>query len=237
MTTSARLAALSDRGRVSDHNEDCYATHDDLWIVADGMGGHASGEVASRVAVDSVVRSLGAMAPGQALADQLRDAVAGARGALLDHVRATPQDAGMGTTLVTAARRGDELAVAWVGDSRAYLLEGDQLRSLTNDHNVAEEMLALGMIDAEQARTHPGQYRLTRALSGDSDIDATPDALTVPARGRLLLCSDGLNGELSSDTIGRLLGEADPETAARALVHAALDAGGRDNITVVVVDL
>lgn len=131
----------------------------------------------------------------------------------------------MGTTLVTAARRGDELAVAWVGDSRAYLLEGDQLRSLTNDHNVAEEMLALGMIDAEQARTHPGQYRLTRALSGDSDIDATPDALTVPARGRLLLCSDGLNGELSSDTIGRLLGEADPETAARALVHAALDAG------------
>lgn len=237
MTTSARHAALSDRGRVSDHNEDASAAQDDLWVVADGMGGHASGEVASQVAVEAVVRHVSAAARKGAdpLTDVLADAIVAAGGAVIDRARQDPGDAGMGTTVVAAARREDELAVAWVGDSRAYLLDGDTLRCLTQDHNVAQEMLALGMIDAEQARTHPGQYRLTRAVSDGTD--ATPDVVCAPARGRLLLCSDGLNGELSDDRIGRLLGEGDPETAARALVHAALDEGARDNVTVVVVDL
>ncbi|AKT51843.1 PP2C family protein-serine/threonine phosphatase [Arsenicicoccus sp. oral taxon 190] len=239
MTTTARQAARSDRGRVSDHNEDAFALDDDLWVVADGMGGHASGEIASEVAVEAVlhVAGGGAVRGPADLADLLADAVVGARGAVVDRARQDPASAGMGTTLVVAGRRDDTVGVAWVGDSRAYLLHEGRLMLVSSDHNVAQEMLALGMIDAEQARTHPGQYQLTRAVTDDSVSDATPDVVTVPARGRLLLCSDGLNGELADATIARLLGEGDPETAARALVDAALDEGGRDNITVVVVDL
>lgn len=239
MTTSERCAALTDRGRVSDHNEDSVAVTDDLWVVADGMGGHASGEVASSTAVEAVLRhaSADAIRSAGSLPDLVVDAVVAARGAVVDQARQDPARAGMGTTVVVAARRSDELAVAWVGDSRAYLLVDGALTRLTRDHNVAEEMVTLGMIDAEQARTHPGQYTLTRAVTDAGVSDGTPDVVSVPARGRLLLCSDGLNGELSDASIAALLARGDAEAAARALLHAALDEGARDNVTVVVVDL
>lgn len=240
MTTSQRHAALTDRGRVSDHNEDAYAVEDDLWVVADGMGGHAGGEVASQVAVDAVVRMAGGGAVGRSedVRGLLEDAVAAARGAVVDRARQDPVTAGMGTTLVVAARGADgQLVVAWVGDSRAYLLVDGELVALTSDHNVAQEMVDLGMITLEQARTHPGQYRITRAITDDLHGDATPGVAVVPATGRLLLCSDGLNGELDDARIATLLADQDPGTATRALVHEALDAGGRDNVTVVVVDL
>ncbi len=216
-------AAATHTGRVRDGNEDAYATSPTTWVVADGMGGHSGGEVAARVAAEAAL-----------LAEPER-AVAQAHRAVLDATTRELPD--MGTTLVHATLVGDELQVRWAGDSRAYLLDGGGLRRLTADHNQAEELFAAGHISAEQARVHPGQYRLTRALGLGRGPAPEPALVTVPAAGRLLLCTDGLNSELDDDEVAALLGRGTPEQACRALVDAAVEAGGRDNVTVVVVDL
>lgn len=220
-------AAATDTGRVREGNEDAYALSSSTWVVADGMGGHVGGEVAARAAADA------------ALAAEAADAVAVAHAAVL--AATTPDLADMGTTLVHAtlvdAAGGRELQVRWAGDSRAYLLDGEGLRQLTRDHNQAEELLAEGHLTAEQARVHPGQYRLTRALGLGRPAAPEPGEVTVPARGRLLLCTDGLTSELPDDAVAALLADGAPDDVARRLVGAAVEAGGRDNVTVVVVDL
>ncbi|MCW2777673.1 MAG: hypothetical protein JWN17_1398, partial [Frankiales bacterium] len=213
----------TDTGRVRDGNEDAYALSASTLVVADGMGGHAGGEVAARAAADA------------ALAAEPEQAVQAAHAAVL--AVTTDELADMGTTLVHAVLVEDALQVRWAGDSRAYLLGPDGLQQLTRDHNQAEELLAAGHLSADQARVHPGQYRLTRALGLGRTAAPEQDEVQVPAVGRLLLCTDGLNGELDDDAVAGLLGEGDPETAARRLVEAAVEAGGRDNVTVVVVDL
>ena len=216
-------AAATDTGRVREGNEDAYALTPSTWVVADGMGGTSGGELAARAAADA------------ALAAEPSQAVEAAHRAVL--AVTTDEHPDMGTTLVHAVLVGDELQVRWAGDSRAYLLDDDGLQQLTRDHNQAEELLAAGQLSPQQARTHPGQYRLTRALGLGRRTAPQADTVTVPARGRLLLCTDGLNGELDDAQVAELLGHGDPEQAARALVEAAVDAGGRDNVTVVVVDL
>jgi protein phosphatase len=216
-------AAATHTGRVRDGNEDAYAISPSAWVVADGMGGHSGGEVAARAAADA------------ALEAEPDDVVAVAHRAVL---AATTEDLyDMGTTLVHAVLLDEQLQVHWAGDSRAYLLDGDGLHLLTSDHNQAEELRAQGHLTEEQARTHPGQYRLTRALGLGRPTPPEPGVVCVPARGRLLLCSDGLTSELDDAAVGALLAEGTPEDAARALVDSAVEAGGRDNVTVVVVDL
>ena len=220
MTTAA---AATHTGRVRDGNEDAYAVSASTWVVADGMGGHSGGEVAARAAADA------------ALVAEPAEAVAAAHAAVL---AATTEDLyDMGTTLVHATLVADRLEVRWAGDSRAYLLDDDGLHQLTRDHNQAEELLAQGHLTEEQARVHPGQYRLTRALGLGRQQPPEPGEVVVPARGRLLLCSDGLTSEVDDEGVAVLLAARDPETAARDLVEAAVEAGGRDNVTVVVVDL
>ncbi|MCW2606851.1 MAG: hypothetical protein JWO60_1544, partial [Frankiales bacterium] len=162
-------------------------------------------------------------------------AVRAAHAAVLE---ATTEDlADMGTTLVHATLVDDQLQVRWAGDSRAYLLGPDGLQQVTRDHNQAEELLAAGHLTAEQARVHPGQYRLTRALGLGRPTPPEPGEVVVPAVGRLLLCTDGLTSELDDDAVALLLADGQPEQAAARLVEAAVAAGGRDNVTVVVVDL
>lgn len=220
-------AAATDTGRVRDGNEDAYALSSSTWVVADGMGGHVGGEVAARAAADA------------ALAAEPAEAVAQAHGAVI--AATTAELADMGTTLVHATLvegvDGRELQVRWAGDSRAYLLDDDGMRALTRDHNQAEELLAQGHLTPEQARVHPGQYRLTRALGLGRPTPPEPGEVTVAARGRLLLCTDGLTSELPDDAVAALLADGEPDDVARRLVEAAVDAGGRDNVTVVVVDL
>ena len=217
-------AAATDIGCVRDGNEDAYALSTSAWVVADGMGGHAGGELAARAAADA------------ALAAEPAEAVARAHAAVL--AVTTPELADMGTTLVHAVLlAGAELQVRWAGDSRAYLLDGDGLRQLTRDHNQAEQLLADGHITAEQARVHPGQYRLTRALGLGRPTPPEAGEVSVPARGRLLLCTDGLTSEVDDDAVAVLLAGGEPDDVARRLVQAAVEAGGRDNVTVVVVDL
>lgn len=216
-------AAATHTGRVRDGNEDAWAMSGSAWVVADGMGGHSGGEVAARAAADA------------ALAADPAHAVEVAHRAVLDAT--TPQLADMGTTLVHAVLVDGDLQVHWAGDSRAYLLDAGGLHPLTRDHNQAEELRALGHLTDEQARVHPGQYRLTRALGLGRPVSPEAGAVTVAAHGRLLLCSDGLTSELDDDAVARLLAAGEPDEAARRLVDSAVDAGGRDNVTVVVVDL
>lgn len=235
MTTSGpRSAAMTSVGRVRDRNEDAYGSTDQAWVVADGLGGHAGGEVASQLAVQA---ALGMLAqPADDPVSALQAGYQAASDAITSYAAEHPALADMATTMVAAAWSAtDGLHVANVGDSRAYLLTGGQFHQVTRDDNVAEELFARGALTAEQARTHPGQYHLTRALGLG---EWAPTVHHVPSpEGRLLLCSDGLNSEVPDDVIGRLLGGGTPEQACERLVEAALAAGGSDNITVVVVDL
>lgn len=231
MTGSASLTHV---GRVRSANEDSVLLSEDLWVVADGLGGHEGGEHASRVAAETVVE----LTVPEDGADSLVAAIRTAHERVVERGRELGFP-GMGTTVVAASRRAGagEVAVAWVGDSRAYLLHDGELRPLTTDHNEAAEMVRRGYLSVEQARVSPAQAWLTRSLGAGHPETPEVDTVTIPARGRLLLCSDGLTAELDDERIRGLLAEGDPEEASEALVRAALDEGGSDNVTVVVVDL
>ncbi len=230
---STPFAAVTHVGQVRTNNEDAWGCRHELWVVADGMGGHAGGEVASRLAVDTVLAGLDGATRHEAT---IIGAYGDAHRAVLD--AADGDLAGMGTTLVLAGRDGSDVLVANVGDSRAYLLTGAGLSQLTTDDNEAELLSARGAITAEQARVHPGQYILTASLGGWNGPAPVPvvQRLAEPV-GRLMLCSDGLNGELDDAQIAAGLLEGTPDQAAHRLVEAAVAAGGRDNVTVLVVDL
>ena len=235
MTTSGpSSAAVTSVGRVRDGNEDAYGAINHAWVVADGLGGHAGGEVASEIAVQAALGVLEQSTDDPvALMQTAYQAASEGIAAYAARHRAL---ADMATTMVAATwSAADGLYVGNVGDSRAYLLTGGRLAQITRDDNVAEELLARGALTAEQARAHPGQYQLTRAL-GLGDWTPTVHHLTSP-EGRLLLCSDGLNSEVPDEVIGRLLGGGNVQDACDQLVEAALAAGGSDNVTVVVVDL
>lgn len=229
------------RGCVRADNEDAFECSERVWVVADGLGGHPGGEVASAVAAAAALHHLRTI-PDPISAGDAGAALAGAVVAAHDAVRAQGREQrlyrAMGTTLVAAVVAADgSVQIGSVGDSRAYFLTGERLRQLTRDDNVAEEMLAAGEIDADEARTHRGQFMLTKALIADDEQNYAPQLASVDGPGRLLLCSDGLNAELTDAEIAGLLSEGDLEAAADALVEAALDAGGSDNVTVVLIDL
>ena len=217
-------------GRVRSNNEDAYAVADDAWAVGDGLGGHAGGEVASSAAVEAVMQAL---AEGQ----EFPEAFATAHAAILevaDHHQGLDD---LGTTLVAARRDGDGVRVCNIGDSRAYLLAGGELTRITVDDNYAQALLDRGEITADEARVHPGRFWLNKALGLGDRAAPRPALYEVPAHsGRLLLCSDGLNSEVPDHEIARLLAEGPPQDVCDALVEAALEAGGRDNVTVVVLD-
>jgi protein phosphatase len=226
--------AATSTGRVRRVNEDSYLAAPPLFAVADGMGGHDAGEVASAVAIDVLAR----YARGGPLSvDAVLAALDEANRAVIGRGEADR----MGTTvtglasLVTPA--GSQLMVFNVGDSRVYRLAGDQFGQLTVDHSEVQELVLAGAITPEQARSHPRRNIVTRALG--SDFVVRPDHWLLPplAGDRYLVCSDGLTGELTDEEILPLLLADDPQQAAEALVAAADEAGGHDNTTVIVVDV
>ncbi len=235
---AATLGYQSDVGRVRHHNEDSFAVRDDLglWVVADGMGGAAAGEVASGIAVDVIAREVEAGA-------DLESAIAEANRSIVDAAEAGQGRAGMGSTVVAARLDGRDYTVAWVGDARAYLW-GDGLRRLSRDHSRVQELLDAGMIDAEQARLHPQRSVITRVLGGPDGTAAEVEKISGslrPGQG-LLLCSDGLTSEVGDEEIARVLSgnlaaNGQGQAAAERLVSLALDHGGADNVTVVLVGL
>jgi protein phosphatase len=237
--TVLRAGSATDVGRVRNTNQDRLIAEDNLFAVADGMGGHVGGEVAAGLAVDALRAAF--------LQDEsvsgLRHAVAVANGAVWNRSQHDDDLRGMGTTLTAAALTvgsdgRDVLGLANVGDSRAYLLSGGRVAQITADHSLAEEKVRQGELTEAEAAVHPHRHILTRALGVTPDVEVDLWEVHVRTGDRLLLCSDGLSNELDLATIGQMLSATrDPRRAARALVKAANDHGGGDNITVVVIDV
>ncbi|WP_146910118.1 PP2C family protein-serine/threonine phosphatase [Arenimonas daejeonensis] len=222
---------LSHVGLRRELNEDTYYGDAELglWLVADGMGGHEFGEVASALARDAVVREVRA---GRSLAEAIRRADED----IIRHSRQRAESLPMGTTMVALRIKDNRFELAWVGDSRAYLWNG-QLRQLSSDHSYVQELIDSGAITAEQARAHPHRNVVTQALGVTDPQNLKVETLSgeLRAGNQLLLCSDGLTEEVDDASIAALLGKADftAQECVDHLVSAALDGGGSDNVTVV----
>jgi serine/threonine protein phosphatase PrpC len=230
---------VTDAGKVRQNNEDALLVGDGkdetLFVVADGIGGFEAGEVASSLAVE-VLKDLQPEEPFEAaIGEANRRIVAAGRG--------DEKLSGMGTTVVAirfgGTQREPVAEVAHVGDSRAYLMRGGDMRPITEDHSLVAELVRSGDLTRDQAAEHPQKNLITRALGADEEVDVDTAVLPVEAGDRILLCSDGLSDMVPEGGISLILAESpeDPEKAARGLLSAALDAGGNDNITVVVVDV
>jgi protein phosphatase len=228
--------AGTDVGRTRSGNEDSYVCGRTVFAVADGLGGHQGGEVASAAAVEPLAALDGReFADPAEAAEALAGAIAKANSAILDQASGNPSLWGMGTTVTAAAVAGDYLQLAHVGDSRAYLLREGTLAQLTTDHTVVGELVRRGRLTPEQAAIHPERSILTRAVGLDPRVPVdTPDPVELRDGDQVLLCSDGLTEAVDDDRIIELLSaSADGEAACRSLIDAANAAGGPDNITVV----
>ncbi len=233
-SSGAFYGGCSDVGHVREHNEDSILLAAPLFAVADGMGGHEAGEVASEIAI----QTLAEMTPEHLDAIGLEQAVVAAN---LNVMRAPSQGVGrdgMGTTLTAAMVENERLLVAQVGDSRAYLLHEGIMQQITRDHSLMADMIESGQITEEEARFHPNRSVITRAIGSDPYMRPDIYELNVVAGDRLLLCSDGLNTMLEDREIAYILSSvSNPQKCCEELVKAALRAGGHDNVTVVVVDI
>ena len=204
-----------------------------LFIVADGMGGHAAGDLASRVCVETVVDSIGTSSKRQPAAI-LREAIAKANAAVLKKAAQKPDYAGMGTTIVAAVIDGNTLTVANVGDSRLYLIDDDRIDQITQDHSLVAEMVRSGRLTREQMRDHPEKNIITRAVGGEETVEADLFDVGMRKGDVILLCSDGLTNMVEDEQIFRIIRrERTLKEAGQKLIQAANSAGGRDNISVV----
>ncbi len=229
-------AHATDPGRVRDHNEDALvdSCEGGVWAVADGMGGHAEGHVAS-AAVARALDQVGRVRGLDGLVDAARDALARVNRELRERARLHPSGDVIGSTVVTLLGAGDRLACLWAGDSRAYQYRDGRLLAITHDHNVLEELLANGQLDPAQAAGFEGGNALTRAVGGAEELELDEVRLDYGPGDLYLLCSDGLTKELSEAEIAMVLTEPDLQRACDALVARALAHGGRDNVTAVLV--
>jgi serine/threonine protein phosphatase PrpC len=235
-----KVAAKSDTGRVRTNNEDCLLVDEPLGllVVADGMGGHAGGEVASAIAVSAIATYVkdhtARPEPADRTAVLLQTAIRTADEAIRTHARVRRELHGMGTTVVVALCQGEQVHIAHVGDSRAYLLRHGELRQLTEDHSVVAELIKAGHLTPRRARSHPLRHQITRSLGGREAV-ADLHAITWQGGDYLLLCSDGLTTMLEDDQIAGLIlqGGPDLQAACEALVARANAHGGVDNVTVI----
>ena len=231
MLRAAETTCKTDTGRQRRDNEDSAFARAPVFVVADGMGGAQAGEVASRIAVEAFEQGLpDSGSPEERLAARVREA----NQQIYERSRADRGRAGMGTTLTAAYVDDTHVAIAHVGDSRAYLFRDGTLQRLTQDHSLVDELVRRGKLTEEQAAEHPQRSIITRALGPEPDVEV--DTWTYPARAGdvVLLCSDGLTSMISEERVKATLAEHENlDDAADALIREANEAGGRDNITVV----
>ncbi len=250
----ASWAARTDVGRRRSHNEDCYCARPELglFVVADGMGGHAAGEVAAQLAVEAisgVVEATAALGADDAWpvpfdaalgrgGNRLRAGFDRANRRIADRAAAAAELRGMATTAVAVLTADPGGALAHVGDSRAYLCRAGGLTRLTRDHSWVEDQVREGRMTETAARAHPWRHFVTRALTGEPGVEADAEDLALRPGDRLLLCSDGLSSVLPDPEIGDVAsGRADRQAACDELVRLVNARGGPDNVTVVMIDV
>jgi PPM family protein phosphatase len=237
-----RAGMLSDRGLVHEKNEDACLVDVErgLFAVADGVGGQPAGDVAARLTIDrlpDLVESAVRGRPPEDVGAAVSEAVVELSAAVQAEAATRPELEGMAATVVMALVDGEIAHVVHVGDSRAYLTRGGRLHRLTNDHSLAAELVQSGVISADEANNHPFAHSITQAIGLPADLEPAVLALELVPGDRLLLCSDGLTDMVAEDGIAAILtAGADPVATCHGLVEAANGAGGKDNITVVVVD-
>ncbi|MGF1663397.1 MAG: PP2C family protein-serine/threonine phosphatase [Kineosporiaceae bacterium] len=238
MAIALHYAARSDVGLIRANNQDSGYAGPHLLVVADGMGGHAGGDIASSLAVAELAGLDGESLGAQEAQGRLNAALRAANARLLDRVLGEPVLAGMGTTVTAVLRAGNRLILAHIGDSRAYLLRDGRLHQVTSDHTYVQRLVSEGSLTPEEAEHHPQRSVLLRVLTGEHGDE--PDLSVREGRpgDRLLLCSDGLSGVVSFETIEDTLAQGgDPAATAQRLVQLALRGGGPDNVTVIVADV
>ncbi len=230
----AFFGSRTEVGHVREHNEDSLVAVPPLFAVADGMGGHEAGEVASEIAINTITE----LAPTCADADALARAVVAAN---LNVIKAPAKGIGregMGTTLTAAILEGERLIIAQVGDSRAYLLHQGKLQQLTRDHSLMADMIEAGQLTEAEARVHPNRSVITRAIGSDPHMQPDIYELNVETGDRILLCSDGICTMIEDPQIESIMAHThSAQECADKLVAAALQAGGYDNATAVVIDV
>lgn len=227
-------ATATHKGRVRENNEDAIfpassgeSADEVVLIVADGMGGHVAGEVASRIAINAAAST----------EVEAADRVASGNRAIREEVARDPSLEGMGTTMTLLHVQDGVAHLAHVGDSRAYMLRDNRLAQLTDDHTVAAEYVAMGQMSADEAAGHPQRHMLTRTLGLTRFVNIDEDTVELEPGDRLLICSDGLTEMVKDDRIAKTMTHGSPEEVAWELVELANQAGGVDNISVVVLEV
>lgn len=235
------ITAHTDVGKRKDTNEDAVETESfgstHLLVVADGMGGHAAGDVASELATTTISETVStAIDDGRTDYEaMLNEALVSANDAILEEAEETNAQRSMGTTAVTAIVEADTAIIANVGDSRAYRVN-DELTQITTDQSFVQELIDEGEITPEEAKTHPQRHVLSQALGTEETVD--PDTFSATVEDRVLLCSDGLTEEVAEKTIAEILHEAsDIEAVADKLIQRANENGGSDNISVIIAEV
>lgn len=245
-----RAVGRTDVGCVRKHNEDSFLVDLDLglFVVADGLGGHAAGEVASQIVVDTVARFVGQTAEKDQTwpmeydpslsydGNRLKVALLLSDQAIAEDIRRNPERETMGSTVVATLFHASKVTLAHVGDSRAYLLGAEGIRQVTRDHSWVAEQVANGILTPSEARVHPFRNVITQALGNGGDLDVEVQELELGKTERLLLCSDGLSGMIGDKQIWEIAAQTiDMQVAVESLVSLARDHGGEDNITAILV--
>jgi protein phosphatase len=231
-------AAGTHVGLIRPQNEENYLCEHPLYAVADGLGGHAAGEVASALMVERLTElTFSDEVPPDAAQRELAEAVRDANRRIHRSAVEDPQHAGMGTTVTAAVAVGDTLCFAHVGDSRGYLLRGGELSRITEDHTPVQRAVRAGVISAEEAQHHPSRHVLAQAVGLDVDVEVDTPRVDLQPGDRVVLCTDGMTDPIPDADIPGVIGDADgPEAVVETLITAALQRGGPDNVTIVVVD-
>jgi len=229
--------AKTHKGKIRSKNEDCiYVPKENdgfFAVVADGMGGHNAGEVASKIVVDTIVEALSVLTPAEITQEVLKKAISLANKNVWEESADNPQVSGMGSTATAAVFNKDSVMIGHVGDSRAYLFCDGALLQITKDHSYVQLLIDNGNISAEVALFHPQRNIITKAIGTQEKVEADVFTLVFKKNDCVMLCSDGLNATVPDDTIAKILTDGIP-LAADNLVEAALEGGGIDNISVII---
>jgi protein phosphatase len=238
MASTLQYAVATDVGLVREVNEDAYVAAPPVFVVADGMGGHAGGDVASAIVVEELGRLADREFDAESAERAVLDALQESQRRIEEYAAGKVGRAAPGTTVVAALLVGERWLIVNLGDSRVYRLSGDDLVQVSRDHSLVQDLIDAGDITAAEVADHPERHVITRALGGPGFTEPDLFWVDVADTDRLLLCTDGVNGFVDDTHIGRvLIAESDPAGAVGALVAAALDAGGEDNATALVIDV